>query len=117
MRLTVLYLGHDPERKKSRQEYAGDRLQVEVEAEEEVSEVLQGFKQRAEREDQRFWDAVDSEYWVCFCFQTRDQKEEFLKKLGLFEMGDKYIDGIEGRKEDGRNAGKPGATHAAGQAV
>ncbi len=96
-----LVLGHDPTEQKARQEYTGGRLEVEVEAEEEVSEVLQGFKQRAEREDQRFWDAVDSEYWVCLCFQTRDQKEEFLKKLGLFEMGDKYIDGIKAAKKMG----------------
>ena len=37
--------------------------------------------------------ALDSEYWVCFCFQTRAQKEEFLHAAKLIALGDKYIDG------------------------
>ena len=68
---------------------------VEEDAKAEVNEVLDGFKQRAQREDQRFWDAVDSEFWVAFCFQTREQKEEFLTKLKLMDLGDKYLDGME----------------------
>ncbi len=59
------------------------------------------FRQCAEHEDQRFWDAVDSEYWFAICFQTREQKEEFLKKLGLFEIGDKYLDGMKVAKKLG----------------
>ncbi len=96
-----LVLGQDPTEQNARQEYTGDRLQIEVDAEEEISEVLQGFKQRAEREDQRFWDAVDSEYWFAICFQTREQKEEFLKKLGLFEIGEKYLQGMKVAKKLG----------------
>lgn len=60
----------------------------------ELSEVLDGFKQRAEREQERFVDATDSEYWIAVCFQTRAQKEEFLEKLGLLADGDKYLDGL-----------------------
>ena len=67
----------------------------EKEPQAELSELLQGFKGRAAREDQRFTDAVDSEYWVAFCFQTREQKEEFLQKLGLLKTGDKYLDGMQ----------------------
>lgn len=69
-------------------------VDIEQEAANEINEVLTAFKNRAEREDQRFVDATDSEYWVAICFQTRDQKEEFLQKLGLLEMGDKYLDGM-----------------------
>lgn len=39
-------------------------------------------------------DATDSEYWVAICFQTREQKEEFLRKARLIDLGDKYLDGI-----------------------
>ncbi len=69
--------------------------QVEAEAAEELSELLRGFKQREQNEEQRFIDAVDSEHWVALCFQTRAQKEEFLAKARLIQFGDKYIDGMK----------------------
>lgn len=77
---------------------AGDPIgdqDVERDSLEEMSEVLKGFKQRAQQEEGRYWQTVDSEYWVCLCFQTREQKEEFLQKLGLLMLGDKYLDGLE----------------------
>lgn len=67
---------------------------LEAVAAQEVSDVLRAFKNRAKNEDGRFVDATDSEYWFCVCFQTREQKDEFLKKLGLWEIGDKYLDGM-----------------------
>lgn len=69
-------------------------LQVETDADDEQSEVLTGFRQRAKRDDNRYWDAVDSEFWVAVCFQSREQKEEFLTKVGLIADGDKYLDGM-----------------------
>lgn len=74
---------------------------VEEDAQIELSEVLAGFKDRARIEQQRFTDATDSEYWVCFCFQTREQKEEFLQKLNLLDLGDKYLDGMEAARQMG----------------
>lgn len=68
--------------------------EAEAEALAEVSEILSGFRGRAKREDQRFVDATDSEYWVAICFQTRDQKEEFLQKAKWADLGDKYLDGM-----------------------
>jgi hypothetical protein len=35
----------------------------------------------------------DSEYWIAVCFQSRAQKEEFLRNAGLIADGDKYLDG------------------------
>lgn len=37
--------------------------------------------------------ALDSEYWFCVCFINRAQKDEFLKRSGLIQLGDKYLDG------------------------
>ncbi len=67
---------------------------AELDSLSEMSEVLTGFRERAQAEQQRYWDAVDSEYWVALCFQTREQKEEFLQKLSLLPLGDKYLDGM-----------------------
>jgi hypothetical protein len=37
----------------------------------------------------------DSEYWVAVCFQSRSQKEEFLRNAGVpADEGDKYLDGV-----------------------
>ena len=57
------------------------------------SDLLRSFKEKAGREDARYLDATDSEFWVAICFQTRAQKEEFLQKAGLESLGDKYLDG------------------------
>jgi hypothetical protein len=67
---------------------------VERMAQEELSEVLAGFKARERTEEQRFHDATDTEYWFALCFQTREQKEEFLHKMGWADLGDKYLDGM-----------------------
>ena len=67
---------------------------VAVEVEQELSAVLQGFQDRSRRENQRFVEATDSEFWFAVCFQTRQQKEEFLQKMGWTELGDKYLDGL-----------------------
>lgn len=47
---------------------------------EEVNGVMNAFEQRAQDENARLLDATDSEFWFSVCFQTRAQKEEFLKK-------------------------------------
>lgn len=64
---------------------------------EKLPRLRTAFEQRTQREHDRFHDAVDSEFWVAFCFQTRAQKEEFLLKLGILESldADKYVDGLE----------------------
>lgn len=71
---------------------------AEKESKEEMSEVLLAFKERAKREQQRYWDAVDSEYYTVLCFQTRAQRDEFLEKAGLLNLGDRgerYLDGLK----------------------
>lgn len=74
----------------------GESMTVpELKATEEISELLQGFRDRAGREQQRYEDATDSEYWFAVCFQTRAQKDEFLQKMGWVAIGDKYLDGLK----------------------
>lgn len=59
----------------------------------DLNELQSGFRKRALDEAKRFRLATDSEYWCCVCFQTREQKEAFLKALDLLKYHDKYIDG------------------------
>lgn len=70
-----------------------DSLSNEEVAARETSAVLQAFIARSKAEQERFLLATDSEYWVGLCFQTREQKEHFLREAKLLHAGDKYIDG------------------------
>lgn len=60
----------------------------------DMGEVEKGFRARMKAENERFRDMCDTEYWVCLCFKSRAQKEEFLSSVGM-ETDLKYIDGRE----------------------
>jgi hypothetical protein len=65
---------------------------LEKETLEEIGDVEKSFRERMNAESKRFRDMCDTEYWFCVCFTSREQKEEFLKKIGM-ETDVKYIDG------------------------
>ena len=65
----------------------------EVDSRADLDAVQKGFRDRIKNENNRFELSTDSEYWFAACFQTREQKEAFLKALDLLVYGDKYIDG------------------------
>lgn len=58
----------------------------------ELDAVQNAFKDRAKREQERFVNATDSEFWFAVCAQLRDQKDAFLRDLGAYQHGDKYLD-------------------------
>ena len=76
---------------------AGSREGEKLEqfAERVLNDAQKRFKEGAKKEQAKYLDAIDSEYWFCVCFQTRSQKDEFLQKSGLWDYGDKYLDGQE----------------------
>ena len=59
----------------------------------ELTELQQAFRARRDQEAGRFRAATDSEFWFAVCFESRAEKEAFLRAAGLFECGDKYLDG------------------------
>ena len=65
----------------------------EVDSWADLDAVQKGFRDRIKNENNRFELSTDSEYWFAACFQTREQKEAFLKAHDLLVHGDKYIDG------------------------
>lgn len=65
---------------------------LEKETLEELGDVEKSFRERMNAASKRFRDMCDTEYWFCVCFTSREQKEEFLKKIGM-ETDVKYIDG------------------------
>lgn len=70
-----------------------DPPDLEADSAAELSALQSAFKARTKREAKRFRDVTDSEYWVAMCFQTREDKDRFLRALNLIQLGDKYIDG------------------------
>lgn len=72
-----------------------DKRPVVVQKKEEMSETLKKFKAQKAEEHKTFIENVDSEYWIAVCFQSREQKEEFLRRTGLMQFGDKYLDGMD----------------------
>ena len=69
--------------------YTGD---PESDSKSELGALKEGFARRAEKENLRRQKATDSEYWVCLCFQTREQAIAFARGAGGRSQ-DKYMDG------------------------
>lgn len=81
---------------------AREKLDEAAEAKRLARELDVANNGSASKESAKYDDAFDSEFWVCLCFQTRAQKEEFLRQLGHDLMvSDKYVDGIELAKRIG----------------
>jgi len=79
-------------------EYTGD---PEADSAHELAAVKSAFQERAECESKRREKATDSEFWICLCFQSRDQVEEFLRNSGWGRTTDKYLDGQRVAKKAG----------------
>ena len=66
---------------------------LEVDAAAELDAMTVAYRGRKTAEDARFNLATDTEYWLAICFETREQKEAFLRASRTAALGDKYIDG------------------------
>lgn len=83
-------------------EYTG---QLDKDSAAELAALQEGFSQRANAEKRRFVRATDSEFWFAVCFETREDKEKFLRNAGVKMNlhGDKYINGRDLAKVLGIN--------------
>lgn len=68
---------------------------LERDAGEELQQLESAYVQRRKAEDKRRENATDSEYWFAVYFESRTEKEAFLKAIGAKKKlhGDKYLDG------------------------
>lgn len=59
----------------------------------EFAALASAYRGRAQAEAKRFTKTTDSEFWVAVCFDSREQKETFLRQVGIKPklQGDKYI--------------------------
>lgn len=75
-------------------EYTGDPEKDSLREAELSLEALQN-KERKKALREKIKSTTDSGYWCCLCFESREQKEAFLEGLGISDLGDMYIDGLE----------------------
>lgn len=73
-------------------EYTGD---IEADGEAEAEAILEAIKREKALRRDAYRLLVDSEFWFALCFQSREQKEEFLRLIGWEDLGDKYLNGLE----------------------
>lgn len=76
--------------------FAGiDQDDLQDAADETMSEALRLIIEQKKASQERFRIVADPEFFLVVCFQSRDQKEDFLKKANWDDLGDKYINGLE----------------------
>ena len=67
---------------------------LELSADRELSEIVKQIKERRQARMEMFRVARDPDYWFALCFQSREQRDEFLQKSGWIDLGDKYLNGL-----------------------
>jgi hypothetical protein len=66
---------------------------IRVDYPNEIGAIVSGLKARRANEEKRRKLATNPEYWFTVCFQSMEQKDVFLRKMGWDIISDKYIDG------------------------
>jgi len=76
---------------------------VEFVVNQETDDMMASIRENRKNNAERFRDIEAGEFWFCVCFQSRSQKDEFIKKLlekyspgdNVERFGDKYLSGLE----------------------
>ena len=64
-------------------------------AEQEISATLAAIKAEKKQRRDQYRVLTDPNFYLVVCFQSTDQRDEFLSKAGWAEPGAKYLDGLE----------------------
>jgi hypothetical protein len=65
----------------------------DLDAEKEVTEVIEGMRKRATEEKARVGAATESEYWCQIVFQSKEQRDAFFEAVGKELLDDQWVDG------------------------
>lgn len=79
-------------------EYTGD---IEADGEAEANAILEAIKREKQLRRDQYRLLVDTEYFFVVCFQSREQKEEYLRLKGWLDLGDKYLNGLAIAEREG----------------
>lgn len=71
-------------------------IDAEKASSEEAKEIETAFLRSKSREDERYADAMDGEFFLALIFQSKCQRDEFVQKVGWGHLlDDTFIDGIK----------------------
>jgi hypothetical protein len=68
---------------------------LEASATNEMTEIVRQIKEQKKALQDRFRVARDPDYWLALCFQSHEQRDEFLQKSGWAAPDTKYLNGLE----------------------
>jgi len=68
---------------------------LEQSAANEETELLRLLKEKKKALLDQYRINYDTDYWVALCFQSSEQRNEFLEKVGWPALDRKYINGLE----------------------
>ena len=72
-----------------------DANDLETSAEREMSEVVKQIKADKQARYERFRIARDPHYYVVLCFQSHEQRDEFVEKTGWATVGERFVNGLD----------------------
>lgn len=67
---------------------------LELAASQEIEGLSEEMAEAIRKEKADFREKIDTEYFFVVCFQNREQKESFLRQMGVLAHGDKYLNGL-----------------------
>lgn len=68
---------------------------LQEDADTTMSEALRQIIERKKATQERFRVATDPEFYFLVCFQSREQKEEFLNKADWIDLGERFLNGLD----------------------
>lgn len=67
---------------------------TEEAADNEMAAIESFIKDQRKDEREQWRLMTDPDFWCCIVFQSRDQRDEFLRAVGLASLGPKYLNGL-----------------------
>jgi hypothetical protein len=72
-----------------------DENDLEASADREMTELVRQIKADKQAKHERFRIGRDPDYYVLVCFQSRDQRNEFLQKSGWAPENTQFVNGLD----------------------
>lgn len=79
----------------AKQQKAKLKASLLAEITEDQSEIESATKSAFKAEANKLADVLDSEFYICLCFDSRAAKEQFLSQTKIAKTDDRFVDGHE----------------------
>lgn len=73
--------------------------EIQTNADREMSEIVAQIKAEKRAQYERFRTARDPNYYLVVCFQSHEQRDEFVQKAGWATVYDTFVNGLDVARE------------------